>query len=220
MTSTFFSSFRQEQAALDFPVPLSEKYRPKTISEFVGLKRVTRVLNAFATRPCPAAWFFCGAPGTGKTAMALALAGAVNGEIHHIPSRHCDLETVDDVCRLCWYAPLSGGWHIVIVDEADQMSRPAQLSFLSKLDATAFPPQTIFVFTANSKAGLEPRFLSRCRVLEFAPDESDSPVWFLRMVWDSETDNAPAPDLKAIVKETGSNLREALMRLEIELLAA
>jgi hypothetical protein len=30
------------------------------------------------------------------------------------------------------------------------MSYPAQLAFLSKLDATAFPPSTIFVFTYNA----------------------------------------------------------------------
>jgi len=42
-------------------------------------------------------------------------------------------------------------------DEADRMSKAAQLHLLSKLDATAFPPNTIFIFTANATDGLEDR---------------------------------------------------------------
>jgi hypothetical protein len=48
------------------------------------------------------------------------------------------------------------------------MSYPAQLAFLSKLDATAFPPNTIFIFTCNAIESLEKRFLSRCRMIEFS----------------------------------------------------
>ena len=47
------------------------------------------------------------------------------------------------------------------------MTPAAQLALLSKLDATAFPPNTVFIFTCNSTDGLEPRFLPRCRVIEF-----------------------------------------------------
>ena len=38
------------------------------------------------------------------------------------------------------------------------MSNAAQLALLSKLDATAFPPNTIFVFTCNATENLEKRF--------------------------------------------------------------
>jgi DNA polymerase III delta prime subunit len=48
------------------------------------------------------------------------------------------------------------------------MSYPAQLAFLSNLDATAFPPNTIFIFTCNATQSLEKRFLSRCRMIEFS----------------------------------------------------
>lgn len=48
------------------------------------------------------------------------------------------------------------------------MTPAAQLAFLSKLDATAFPPNTIFIFTCNSVDSLEARFLSRCRRVDFS----------------------------------------------------
>jgi DNA polymerase III delta prime subunit len=66
------------------------------------------------------------------------------------------LEAVQHVCRQCHYSPRQReNWqpvrfHLVLIDEADQMSNAAQLALLSKLDATAFPPNTIFIFTCNA----------------------------------------------------------------------
>jgi DNA polymerase III delta prime subunit len=56
-----------------------------------------------------------------------------------------------------------GRMHLVLIDEADGMTNPAQLALLSKLDATPFPPNTIFVFTCNGTDGLEPRFILALR---------------------------------------------------------
>ena len=199
--------------------PLVEKYRPKRLADFAGLAGPRAVLAQFAAEPYAAAWLLVGDAGTGKTTMAFALAEEIGGEVHHIPSRNCDLETVEAVCRKCHYYPWSGNWHFVIVDEADQMSRPAQLAFLSKLDSTAPPPNTIFFFTANSTQLLEPRFTSRTRVLRFGLEaESAAAVAFLKRVWAAET-SAGAPDLARLLQDSGYNLRDALMQLEIEMAA-
>jgi replication-associated recombination protein RarA len=151
--------------------------------------------------------------------MAFALAEEIGGEIHHIPSRTCDLETVQSVCEKCHYFPWAGKWHFVIVDEADQMSRPAQLAFLSRLDSTNPPPNTIFFFTANDTALLEKRFTSRTRILRFDLEpETSAAAAYLDRVWRAETD-AAAPDFAAMLLESGYNLRDALMRLELEMVA-
>jgi len=50
--------------------------------------------------------------------------------------------------------------HLIVVDQADRTTDAAQVSLLSKLDATNFPLHTIFVFTCNDSTRLEPRFLS------------------------------------------------------------
>lgn len=127
---------------------------------------------------------------------------------------------VEEVIRLCWYVPVSGGFHLVLVDEADRMSNAAQLHFLSKLDATAFPPQTIFIFTCNSTEGLEPRFLSRTRQIEFSSyGIANEAIRLLESIWQREANGASAPNLPRIVKNGSNNLRDALMCLETELLA-
>src|ERR1039458_4685091 len=120
----------------------------------------------------------------------------------------------------CWYVPMSGGFHLVLVDEADKMSNAAQLHFLSKLDATAFPPQTIFVFTCNTTEGLEARFLSRTRQIEFSSyGMAAEATRLLEGIWQRETNGASAPNFARIVKESSNNIRDALMCLEIELLS-
>ena len=74
------------------------------------------------------------------------------------------------------------------------MTNPAQLALLSKLDATAFPPNTIFIFTCNGTARLEPRFLSRCRTVEFSSYGMASEITaFLNRVWHSEGENGNGP---------------------------
>lgn len=207
------------QNPLAFPQSLSEKYRPTTLAQFVGLDKPKKILTKFAANPYPSAWLFVGPSGVGKTSMAQALALEIRGELTHIPSQKCTAQAIEDACYHCHYVPLGGGMHVVLIDEADRMSPAAQLALLSKLDATAFPPNTIFIFTCNSTDGLEPRFLSRCRVLEFSSYGMAAAIaGYLETVWQSEANGSASPDLARIVKDSRNNVRDSLMQLETALL--
>jgi replication factor C small subunit len=211
------------QIPIGFPEPLTEKYRPHTFDGFVGLEKPRKVMAKLAANPFPSAWLFIGSSGTGKTTLALALAEAIPAELHHVPSQECNLENIERVRRTCQYVPMEGKrMHLILVDECDRMTDAAQVSLLSKLDATNFPPNTIFVFTCNDSTRLEPRFLSRLSVLEFssygiAKDAAE----LLAKVWDAETDNpVDRPNFARIVKESNNNVREALNRLQVEIMMA
>src|SRR5437868_4884888 len=99
---------------------------------------------------------------------------------------------------------------------------PRQLAFLSKLDSTAPFPHTVVIFTANSTDGLEKRFLSRCLRLDFSSyGMADDTAQLLANVWQAEAPgDASAPDFRRIVKESTNNIRDALNRLELEVMAA
>jgi hypothetical protein len=71
--------------------------------------------------------------------MALAMAEEMGAEFHHLGSQKCNLENLEEVCRMCQYVPLTGGFHFVLIDEVDSASKAAQLALLSKLDSTDAP---------------------------------------------------------------------------------
>jgi replication-associated recombination protein RarA len=211
------------QTGFDFPQSLTMKYQPRQFEDFAGLEKQKRIMAKFAASPYPTSFLFCGAAGTGKTTMALALAAAIPAELHHIPSQECNIANLDRACYSCHYVPMSGlKMHLVLVDEADKMSSAAQLALLSKLDGTNPPPATVFIFTCNTTAGLEDRFLSRSKVLEFSTYGLGSQAAdLLARVWKSEAPgDAAAPNFARIVKDSNNNVRESLQRLETELLAA
>ncbi|HKM80663.1 MAG TPA: AAA family ATPase [Candidatus Acidoferrum sp.] len=210
------------QTGFNFPQSLTEKYRPKTFEEFAGMDKQKRILTNFARNPYPTAFLFVGAPGTGKTCAGIALAQAIPAEVHHIPSQECNVSNIERRMYTCHMVPASGfKMHLVLVDEADQMSTAAQLLLLSKLDGTAFPPNTVFVFTCNAVDRLEDRFLSRCKVLEFSTyGLAADAVSLLARVWQTEAPSgSESPNFARIVKESNNNVRESLQRLETELLA-
>jgi replication-associated recombination protein RarA len=218
-----FGNESAAQNSLEFPEALTEKYRPRDLASFVGLDKPKKICAKIAEKPFSSAWLFIGPSGTGKTTMALALAAMIPAEIHHIPSQECNLVNIENVCATCHRVPWYGKrMHLVLVDEADQMTAAAQVSLLSKLDSTNFPPDTIFVFTANSSDRLEARFLSRLRVIEFSSyGIAQDAAAMLKAIWEREAPaSASAPNFARIVKDSNNNVRESLMKLETELMLA
>jgi replication-associated recombination protein RarA len=212
------------QSKIDFPQPLTERYRPKRVADFIGLIKPKKIMEAFVHRPFDAAFLFVGQSGVGKTTFAMAVANQIQAETHLIPSRSCDLEMVETVTRMCYFAAFNfttgkpAAWHAVICDEADQITNAAQQAFLSKLDATAKPPSTVFFFTCNSTATLEDRFLSRCRILPFERDTLEGEIeHYLRRIYKKEGGRHPL-DFEAIAKASSYNVRDALNKIEMELM--
>lgn len=202
-------------------VDLTSKYKPSRIKDFAGLKMAKAMMSKLAANPWESSWLFVGDSGTGKSTLAMAVANELGAEVHHIPSSKCDKAAVEQLVYDCNFIPMNGGWHVVIVEEADQMTIQAQNAFLSVLDGSGhFPQKTVFIFTCNSAKKLEKRFLSRCRVIEFdgKVDAQDCGQYLYEVWWAEAPAHAPAPLMHKIIASACGNVRAALMEIEMEIL--
>jgi replication-associated recombination protein RarA len=199
------------------PEQLTDRWDPKRIDDFVGFDGIRKILKNFAAAPYRSAWLLLGPSGLGKTSLGFALAEACDAELYHVPSRDCTMDKVDSIIQRAAYVPMHKKWHLMLVDEADQMTEGAQHAFLSVLDKTRMPTHTIFVFTANSTRKLEGRFLSRCRVLQFDPLQAVDPVVkYLARIWKAEGGKAAdAPDFGELFRKSDHNIRTSVTNLEM-----
>src|SRR5256885_9363080 len=116
------------ECSLPFPTPLTEKYRPRRVRDFIGLAEPKCVLESFIKKPFESRWLFIGGSGLGKTALAQAIAEEINAQMHEIPSAECDLDRVLRETAMCSYGAFNfeeGGsrdWHVLAVHEADRMT--------------------------------------------------------------------------------------------------
>jgi MoxR-like ATPase len=227
------------QNGFDFPVTLAEKYQPK-VESFVGLDEPKRVMQGLLKNPKPCALLFIGDPGCGKTTMAMSFAEQLPAAHHHIRAQSADVATLDRIWEQCQYYPARGRFHVVHIDEVDGATEKAQLQLLSRMDGTSClkpifgggfergeVPPIIYIFTCNGRmvngemkppAELLPRFLSRCITLYFQPVPVEQLGQYLTAVWKKETDTTLPREYAEYLAE-GMGVRDALMRLDSELLA-
>jgi len=212
------------QRGIDFPASLTEVYKPQRIADFVGLTKQKTILENLIAHPRCCGLRFLGTPGTGKTSMAFAFAEAIGAQVHHVPSQDCNLENLERISRMChtvpydWQRGKPCKWHVVIIDEADEMSRAAQTFLLSRLDGSNPCPSTIWILTANSDDKFDDKLLSR--LIKLPPFNGygmgNEVRALLARIWKERANGAPEPDFSRM--NTG-NVREALQSLEVELLS-
>lgn len=200
---------------------LWEKYFPLKIADFIGLDKPKLVLQKLAARPCRCALLFEGESGTGKTAMALAFASEIPAQVHFLPAHECTRENLDKLWATCQYAPRSGfRMHLVLVDQADTLSKKRQIGLRSKIDGPEKLDHVLWVFTAIPTTELEPGLRSRCMELKFSTyGNSAAAAGLLERVWHAEAPTSPPPNFARVIKEANGNIRAALMKLELKLVA-
>jgi len=163
-------------------------------SQILGQEKAKKFLKkVMAREKMPHAYLFTGIPGIGKTSMALALALAlncstpVNGEGcgQCIPCRqmlggnfpdflsikpegqHIKIDQIRDLNRSLGFPPVSGGYRMCVIYQAETMTIEAANSFLKTLEEP--PPGNILILNAPAPLGLLPTIVSRCQRVPFQP---------------------------------------------------
>ena len=154
-----------------------EKYRPKTLDDVVGLKDIVESLKAFMKKPKTMPHLMlAGIPGTGKTTIALAIAHELYGanwrnftlELNASDERGIDTvrDRIKDFSR---YSRSGFGdipFALIILDECDQMTGPAQTALRRIMETSSRTSRFILICNQSSKI-IEP-IQSRCAIFRFS----------------------------------------------------
>jgi len=179
-----------------------EKYRPQTINDCIlpaGLKKTFTEVRDNAEIPnC----LLTGSAGLGKTTVAKALCNELGLDYIIINgSEEGNIETLRGKIRqFASTVSLSGGYKVVILDEADylnpQSTQPALRGFIEE-----FSNNCRFILTCNFKNRIIEPLHSRCGVYEFNTSKKDmaglASQFYKRLAFILDTENV-AFDQKAV----------------------
>ena len=201
-----------------------EKYRPKTLDEVVDLHDIVNSLKAFMRNPKTMPHLMLsGIPGTGKTTVALCIAHELFGQdwrsftLELNASDERGIDTVRDrVKDFSRYSRTGFGnvpFALIILDESDQMTGPAQTALRRIMETSSRTSRFILICNQSSKI-IEP-IQSRCAIFRFSKLDRTAMKEQLECIAKKENVNLLPEAAEAIVNYSEGDLRYAINALQI-----
>jgi len=165
-----------------------------TFSEILGQGTAKKFLRqVMASKRIPHAYLFTGIPGIGKTSTAMAFTMSLNCQrssdfdgCGSCPScrqlmggnfpdflsiqpegQNILIGQIKDLNRSLSFAPVSGGYRVCVIHQAETMTDEAANSFLKTLEEP--PPRNILILKVTEPLDLMPTIVSRCQKVPFQP---------------------------------------------------
>lgn len=200
----------------------TEKYRPKTVDEYVftdGNQR--KQVEAWLAEGSIPHILLSGSPGTGKTTLAKILVNQLGIEDYDFLQINASRDNGVDFIKAKVEGFVStmpfGRFKVVLMDEADFLSQPAQ-GIMRGLTET-YQAQARFIFTCNMPHKIMSALHSRCQ--SFHIDKSDVTEFTARAATVLMTEGVEfdLDTLDSYVKATYPDLRKCLNLLQPNSLA-
>eukprot|EP00477_Mikrocytos_mackini_P000687 GAHX01000737.1.p1 GENE.GAHX01000737.1~~GAHX01000737.1.p1 ORF type:complete len:329 (-),score=61.13 GAHX01000737.1:9-995(-) len=204
-----------------------EKHRPTQLSQIAGNELILKILTNFTKRGEFPHLLLHGQPGTGKTTCATNVAREVCGRL---PSPNVlELNASDDrginVIRdqvstfvsteVNFFTKNKQKLKIVILDEADSMTKTAQFALRRLIEV--YSKKVRFILICNDVFKIIGALKSRCVGLKFKPIPKTEVLKLLKNILSKEQKIISEDRLVTISEHYNGDLRKSLSELQIEL---
>lgn len=188
---------------------LVEKYRSKTLDEYVGNENVKLTISKYLEQNDIQNLIFYGPAGTGKTTLAKLIVNNLNCDHLYInASDERGIETIRD--KVQGFASVASfkSLKVVILDEADFLTIQAQASLRSVIET--FSRSTRFILTCNFIERIIDPLQSRCQVLKIVPPSKGEVAKHVVTVLEKENTEYDLDSIKTVVNQFYPDLRKIL----------
>jgi len=197
-----------------------EKYRPKTLDDFIISENNKNIINSFKVKKEIPNLLFTGSPGLGKTTLAKILVNDIL-KCQYLYINASDENGIDTirnkVVSFAQTKSFDGSIKVIILDETDGLSIDAQRALRNTMEEFALI--TRFILTANYRYRIITALQSRCQSIDLTPSSELLSLIVKRCanILKKEnielTENSKAP-LIQFVKSTFPDLRKTINELQ------
>ncbi|XP_065892254.1 replication factor C subunit 5-like [Dysidea avara] len=208
-------------------LPWVEKYRPSCLDDLISHRDITSTIQRFMQEDRLPHLLFYGPPGTGKTSTILACAKTLY-KPKEFNSMVLELNASDDRGIGIVRGPIlsfastrtlfKSGFKLVILDEADAMTRDAQNALRRVIEK--FTENTRFCLICNYLSKIIPAIQSRCTRFRFAPISPEQMISRLEYVIAQESVKCTKDGMQSLITLAKGDMRKALNILQCTALAS
>lgn len=178
-------------------IPLSEKLRPKSLSEISGQHDLVKYISQIVQNGRPLSLLLFGPPGCGKTTLARLYAKSFGLPFVQLSAVFNSTTELKKILKEGHETPLFNRQTLLFVDEIHRFNRAQQDIFLPFLeDGTLI---LVGATTENPSFALNNALLSRMRVLKLEPLDQDSLEQILQRYESTERPLAISPEQRQLL---------------------